>query len=310
MVRKIEDLTGKQFGSLTVLERKGSDKDGRAVWLCRCGECGNLTEATGRALRTGLKKSCGCLVKKINSEMRKTHGETKAKLYGVWNNMKDRCYNKNSKSYHNYGARGIIVCEEWINSYENFSTWAKANGYEEGLSIDRINVNGNYEPSNCRWVTIKEQANNTRFNVYITYQGKTQTMKQWAQELGLNYWTVQARHLDHPKMTPEELFAGVREYNKFTYMGETLSLIEWSKKLDIPMGTLYCRLDRDRNISMEKLFERGDKRSAKLTYKGETKSISKWCKEFNLPYTKIKNRRYNHPEYTFEQLFGIEENKD
>lgn len=149
-------------------------------------DCGNIKNINKYHLIYGMTKSCGCLVNK--------HGESYTKLYDVFSAMKQRCYNKNNKSYVNYGKRGIAVCDEWLHDNSLFFEWAMNNGYKEGLQIDRIDVNGNYEPSNCRWVDNKVNCNNRRNNVLLTYQGKTRTMKQWAEELGVNYGTIKARH--------------------------------------------------------------------------------------------------------------------
>ena len=134
--------------------------------------------------------SCGCLVKENHIC---THNKSYTRLYRIWQKTKQRCYNENHKHFQYYGARGITVCDEWKNDFQVFYEWAINNGYSDELTIDRINVNGNYEPSNCRWATRKEQMNNTRQNRFITYNGKTQTAKQWSEELGIKYPTLQGR---------------------------------------------------------------------------------------------------------------------
>lgn len=115
------------------------------------------------------------------------------RLYKIYSGMKDRCYNKNSDKYKNYGERGVIICEEWLKDYKLFKEWAEINGYSDELTIDRINVNGNYEPSNCRWATIKEQQNNRRNNHYIEYKGEIKTLKEWSEITGINYDTLRLR---------------------------------------------------------------------------------------------------------------------
>lgn len=182
------DLTGQKFGKLTVLEHAENAKNGQARWKCKC-DCGKEVVVRGDVLRRGDAKSCGC----YNREKVTTHGESKTHLYEIWCAIKRRCYNKNFDHYNNYGGRGISMCESWMDSFEEFRDWALENGYTDDLSIDRIDVNGNYEPSNCRWVTIKEQANNRTDNHLLTYNGKTQTISQWAEELGLKPHTLQAR---------------------------------------------------------------------------------------------------------------------
>lgn len=192
MGRKTEDIAGRKFGRLTVQKRAGTAKDRHVTWLCRC-DCGNMTTATGSRLRSGETQSCGCLNKEINRDKVKTHGMTKSRLYGEWRGMKERCTRASHPSYPNYGERGITVCQEWSDSFEAFRDWALSNGYRDDLTIDRIDNDGNYEPGNCRWITLKEQQRNRRNNRLITHDGRTQPMKQWAEEKGIPCNTLRAR---------------------------------------------------------------------------------------------------------------------
>ena len=122
------------------------------------------------------------------------HGFAKKEvLYDVWNGIKKRCFRKNNKDYHNYGGRGITVCDEWVSNYMTFRNWAIENGYSKGLSIDRIDNNGNYEPSNCKWSTPKQQSINRRTNTILSFNGKNQTMKEWAEEIGMCYHALSER---------------------------------------------------------------------------------------------------------------------
>lgn len=181
---KFVDLTGQRFGNLTVIERRGSDKYKNALWLCKC-DCGNEVLIKSNNLRTGNSSSCGCIATNQRREKFLKHGLRHTRLYDIWRAMKQRCYYKKSHNYSNYGGRGIVVCNEWLNDAENFYNWAVYNGYKDGLTIDRIDVNGDYEPSNCRWVTLQEQNNNRRSNRLITYRGKTQNLTQWCKELNI-----------------------------------------------------------------------------------------------------------------------------
>lgn len=133
------------------------------------------------------------------------HGGKGTRLYDIWCGMKSRCYNKNDSHYYRWGGRGIIICSAWLLDFSNFRDWAYKNGYAENLTIDRINNNGNYEPSNCRWITSAEQNNNQRTNRMITYKGKTQNMKQWSKELNINYGTLKSR-LDDSHWSVEKAF--------------------------------------------------------------------------------------------------------
>lgn len=182
-----QDLTGKVFGRLTVTEFFGysvppSYPRGIPMWRCRC-ECGKEPTAYAGNLVRGLTKSCGCFSAEQAANRKRTHGMTYHPVYGVWERMWDRCTNPKTEQWHNYGGRGIKVCERW-GKFENFYADMGAS-WKKGLSIDRIAVNGNYESSNCRWATSKEQGNNTRVNHRITLDGKTQTMSQWADEMGV-----------------------------------------------------------------------------------------------------------------------------
>jgi hypothetical protein len=190
---QIINLIGLRYGKLVVTERTENDKWGKSQWRCIC-DCGNKKVIAGSSLKKGLTNSCGCLRKQVMKERHIKHGFSKIeRLYFIWCGMKVRCKNPNSKAFPDYGGRGIIVCDEWVSDYLNFRDWALSNGYTDGLSIDRKDNDGNYEPTNCRWVTEKIQANNTRTNHLLTLGNKTKTLSEWAKDTGIKRETIMMR---------------------------------------------------------------------------------------------------------------------
>lgn len=185
---QFQDLTGQRFARLTVIKRQGTDRHGKLLWLCEC-DCGNKIITAGASLKKGFTKSCGCL----RDEKATSHGKSYTRLYREWIGIKKRCYNINSKNYYLYGAEGKAVCDEWLNDFNAFYDWSMNNGYADDLTIERKDGTKGYSPDNCCWATPKEQANNRRTNRLITRNGKTQTMKQWAEEIGLPYYIVSSR---------------------------------------------------------------------------------------------------------------------
>lgn len=186
---KIRDLTGERFGRWKVVGyayTKQGKNQGIPCWNCVC-DCGTEKVVSGKMLKGRQSESCGCS-RKDNTEIgdrTRTHGLSKSRLYKIWAKVKYRCLDPNYPEFHYYGGRGITVCDEWM-TFEPFMKWANENGYEDTLSIDRINHNGNYEPSNCKWATSEEQANNKSNNVVLEYDGKSLTLAQWARELSVN----------------------------------------------------------------------------------------------------------------------------
>lgn len=187
MANPIKDLKGQVFGKLTVVEF--SHSDGRSYWLCKC-ECGKTKTVRSSSLRRKKRpvRSCGCLVGKHKI----THGLSNSKLYDVWRQMNQRCFNPFCKDYRNYGGRGIKVCKSWRNIKE-FISWARSSGYKSGLTIERKDVNKDYAPSNCCWIDNKHQARNTRKVRKLTYQGVTRTVSDWADLTGINHRTLKGR---------------------------------------------------------------------------------------------------------------------
>lgn len=183
-----KDLTGQRFGKWLVLEEDGKIGSNIA-WKCKC-DCGNVKRIRATVLTNGYSKSCGC----NRIEAITIHNGTNTRLFNVWRNIKERCTNTNYKTFYLYGGRGIKVCEEWFHSYEAFKQWAIRNGYQEGLTIDRIDVNGNYEPTNCRWVSNIEQARNKRNTIFLEYNGERKSISEWAEFLGKTHNTLYWRY--------------------------------------------------------------------------------------------------------------------
>lgn len=191
---------GENFNRLTVIEYAGKNKRGETLVKCKC-SCGNEKVFRLYQVRNGQIKSCGCLAKELLVERNKTHRYTthahsRTRLYQIWSDMKQRCYNSQQKCFEYYGAKGIKVSDEWRNDFQTFYEWATSNGYSDSLTIDRIDVNGNYEPLNCRWITMKEQRRNTSRNIYVKIDGTIKVLRDWCEIYNIPYTTVQGRIKD------------------------------------------------------------------------------------------------------------------
>lgn len=185
------DLTGMKFGKLTAIKIVGRSKAGRLMWLCEC-ECGKTSVVDSNSLTQGNTKSCGC-GKYGNNKKYGSIPSHKQRLYNIWLGIKDRCFNQNNKNYFRYGGRGIGMCSEWVNDYEVFRNWALNNGYKKGLTIDRVDVNDGYNPNNCRWANWYTQANNRRNSHYLTFEGETRTISEWARVLNVKESLIRQR---------------------------------------------------------------------------------------------------------------------
>lgn len=213
MTKAQQECIGKRYGRLLVLsfnKEETNKHKGGIFYNCIC-DCGKQCLANKYSILKGEKQSCGCLHReqlvKRNKETALLHGDSRneyEKLHNSWTAMKNRCLSPTNERYELYGGRGISIFKDWLD-WDIFKHWALANGWENGLTIDRIDYNGNYEPINCRWVTMEVQANNTSTNKYLEYHEEVKTLSEWCKILNLNYYRTKAR-LNTCHMTVEQAF--------------------------------------------------------------------------------------------------------
>lgn len=209
---KNNNLINKKFNKLLVID-KAFTKNREVYWKCIC-ECGNTIYVSTANLNSNRVKSCGCLKLERLLERSTTHNKSKTRIYHIWKSMRQRCYNENDYSYKNYGGREIKVCDEWYNDFTAFYNWSIEHNYQENLTIDRIDNNGNYEPENCRWVSKLIQSNNTRFNKYITINNETKSLADWCRYYNLNYNSVEQRINRYHWEPSKALLTPFRKINK------------------------------------------------------------------------------------------------
>jgi len=184
---KYEDLSGQKFGKLTVIKMSHKEKQGeqsKIYWECKC-DCGNTDYVNSGNLKSGVVKSCGCETLKNLTNLK--HGKAGTRLYTIFTGMKERCYNSNVEHYKYYGGKGVYICDEWLSDFMNFYNWSISNGYNDKLTIDRINNNGIYEPDNCRWATYFQQMNNTSRNIYIKINEEIISISDLCRKYKLDY---------------------------------------------------------------------------------------------------------------------------
>ena len=212
-LNRVHDLTGQKFGRLTVIGVDTTKETRKTYWLCQC-DCGKISSHRSDGLLSGRIKSCGCYKSEqdaINVSKNHKHKQSGTRLYRIWQGMKERCHNENSPNFKNWGARGIKVCDEWKNSFEAFYQWATETGYNDNLTIDRIDNNVGYNPQNCKWSTAKEQSRNRRSNIDITIGNTTKTLTEWCEIFNLSYGTVNSRYhrlLASGTLSLDNLFKG------------------------------------------------------------------------------------------------------
>lgn len=206
MAKKLTpDLSGQTFGRYTVLHKDTERRDTRNrrdFYICQCA-CGNVRSVNKWGLIRGTSKSCGCLSSERMKAYDYKHGLSRTRLYHIYHQMRQRCYNSNYSCYGNYGGRGIRICEEWLEDPIKFINWSIENGYNDSLTIDRIDVNGNYEPNNCRWATRKTQQRNKTNSLLIVFDGVERSFADVCDELGVkrgNAWQNWLRYKDKSKL--------------------------------------------------------------------------------------------------------------
>ena len=219
-----------------------TDKRNAQMYLCRC-DCGKEFKRPSDGLFD--IKSCGCMRKKLIGKGNTKHGGSASRLYAVWSGMKSRCYKTDNKRYASYGGRGIKVCEEWKDSFDTFQKWAYENGYDKDADVgectlDRIDVNGNYAPDNCRWVNMKVQNNNRRDNHLITHEGTTHTLSEWGDITGIDNAVLQNR-LKSGWTIERALTEPQRHTIYLEYHGIRKRLTEWAKDIGIHRSVLFRR---------------------------------------------------------------------
>ncbi|MEK5139095.1 hypothetical protein MKZ18_06485 [Priestia sp. FSL W8-0001] len=244
-----KDISGQRFGRLIAVDLV-AEKGKRTRWRCKC-DCGGERLVPLNSLNSGKCKSCGCLRKENTSKTFKKHGLTDTRLYEIWLNMRNRCKNHKNSSFKNYGGRGIEISEEW-DVFENFYKWSMENGYNDELSIDRINNDGNYEPSNCRWETREVQANNTRINVFTEVEGVTRTLSEHARHYNINYFTFHHRYHEIG-LRGEDLIKPVQKKQlSIEIDGQIKSLKAWARHYGLNYRTVQHRYSK--GIRGKKLF--------------------------------------------------------
>lgn len=347
-ISRVKDRTGEKYGKLTAIEFIGLDNNSKALWRCKC-ECGNEKVVVGTHLTDGSTKSCGCLsVENFNEFNKKNNPAHKYKnmnlkfnsgsrLYKIFMDMKKRCLNPNEKNYHNYGERGISVCDEWTdknNGYLNFYNWAMNNGYDENLTLDRIDVNGNYTPENCRWATWKEQSNNKRNNKKINIKDKQLTISEFCNIYPDTDRSLVLSAIDTVGNNLEDILEYIDKktsvYKNYKFGIKTLSLFEEEltipeicEKYKIPKPTIYRICQRNNKDKAIKIIERKIIRDKAIIFvimaksgSGKDTIANIVSKELNIPILvshssrKQRENEVNGKEYYFVENDFFKKEKD
>ena len=211
------------------------------------------------------------------------------RLKSIYNGMRLRCYNENNVNYKYYGGKGVTICDEWLLSFENFFDWAINNGYNENLTIDRIDSEKEYSPDNCKWSTKKEQAYNRSISVKLTLNGRTMYMTEWAEELEIDKKILSWRY--NNGWSDEEILTRPRDFKerKLSLNGETHSMSEWSRITGIKTSTISARI-RDGWSIKDTLTKKPNDRAIRITYNNKTKTLKEWAEYLNVPKSRLNNR--------------------
>lgn len=236
MTTRYKDIVGQKFGRLLVITRGKNSTDGKTQFVCKC-DCGNTTLVRGKLLRNGRTQSCGCFRYEQLKKSITKHGGCYTRTYSTWSSMKDRCTNPNCEQFNDYGGRGITFCDRWL-KFENFL--ADMGHKPKRHTLERIDVDKGYEPTNCCWATMRQQANNKRNTVRITHNGLTQTISAWAEQLGIPRTTINLRY--HKGLPPEQVLAPKREIEKVMFKGRRMTWPEVAKESGIAYVTLRHRI--------------------------------------------------------------------
>ncbi len=310
MPRYSPDLTGQKFFRLTVIRTVRNHRNQKA-WECLC-SCGNTRVVTASNLYSGKSNSCGCYRNERTAARMTRHGHSaggsRSKEYSTWMGMRSRCFNPADRRYADYGGRGITLCERWENSFEAFYADMGARPSPRH-SIDRINNDGPYAPGNCRWATAQQQANNKRNNRILTHGGRSQTLSQWAVEIGIKPLALHHRidsygwSVDRALTTPVSSEPKGPHERTIVFSGRSLTLMQWQAETGIPWRVLADRL-RKPNWSVEQVLTvpvRPRKKTPRkaagsgwvfqlLTLGSETKTVSEWSKSTGIQPTALRYR--------------------
>ena len=243
---KLRDLTGQTFGRLTAIRPDGQNKHRQTFWICKC-SCGKEVRVIGYNLTQGTTRSCGCLVKDNPTHMKHNGKKEYPRLYRIWKGMKCRCYSPKGQNNSYYGGRGITICPEWEKDFTSFRDWALNNGYSEELTLDRIDVNGNYCPENCRWASLEQQSRNKRDTVLLELNGEVRPLIEWSEIYNINYHTLYNRVTNQGMSLEEAISKPRRKHHVLSFNGETHTLAEWSKITGISYDALAGRLKKGKS---------------------------------------------------------------